>query len=90
MDKPIIAALCLLATPAHAIDCAPLQEVIAALASGYGEYEVARAMEDRGPMVQVYASAKGTWTMIMVTPDGRACFLASGDRWMQLAQGDLN
>ena len=32
-------------------------------------------------MMQVFVSQKGTWSILMTAPNGKACLLAAGDNW---------
>jgi len=84
---PLILAL------ATAPACAPLPDVIATLAEQYGEHEVSRAAEDRGGVVMTFASAQGSWTLIVVPPaEGplMGCMVASGTRYVAVPVGELN
>jgi hypothetical protein len=84
MLKPFAVAM-LCATPAAAADCFPLSDIVAALDRSFGEAETVRAAEDRGGMVIVFTSEDGTWTMVVVAPNGTACPVATGTRWMMVA-----
>lgn len=78
---------------ATAPTCAPLPDVVATLSEQYGEHEIARAAEDRGGVVMTFASAQGSWTLIVVPPaEGplMGCMVASGSGYMAVAPGELN
>ena len=78
---------------ATAPQCAPLPEVVATLADQYGEHEISRAAEDRGGVVMTFASAQGSWTLIVVPPaDGPliGCMVASGTQYVAVPVGELN
>ncbi len=82
-------ALLLFASPAAAVElkCYERASFIASLADNYGEVQMVRAMEDRGEMVEVYVSASGTWTLVVVKPDLVTCIAGSGTKWMMIAPG---
>ena len=80
--KAIIALLCLSA-PAHAEGvCADHAVIVATLAEKYDEHQIALGAETRGPMVEIFASAAGTWTLVITDPSKRACLVAAGDGWI--------
>ena len=39
-----------------------------------------------GAVVEVFASAHGSWTIIMTYPTGMSCMMAAGDNWEILPQ----
>lgn len=63
------AVLSIIATQASAADCYLRADLIKELATKYGEVQVARAMEARGGMVEIYAAPSGSWTMVVIPPD---------------------
>ncbi len=46
----------------------------------YGEGRIARAELDNGHQVELFASRRGTWTLVELTPDGQGCVHAYGQR----------
>lgn len=85
-----IAAILLTTTPAHAeIQCATHDQAVASLDAKYGERQVVRGLDDRGVMIEIFASPKGTWTMVIVRPDMTTCVLATGVGFMAIAPGEL-
>ena len=84
--------LCLIASPALADGpvCMPREELIAKLDEDYSERNMARGMETRGGIVEVYVSPKGTWTMAVIPPtEGvlQACPIAAGTDWKMIIPG---
>lgn len=69
---------------AETLPCAPHNEIVEHLASKYDEHQVALGAETRGPIVEVFVSAGGTWTLIVTTPDKNACVVAAGENWMMV------
>ena len=87
--RHIAAMLCLLPAQALSQDliCFDRTSLIAQLADRYGERQTVRAMEDRGRMLEVYVGDAGGWTMVIVTPELKACIVATGQNWMMVAPG---
>lgn len=71
----------LLAAPANALVCVPLGGALAQLGSGFGETPVFQGVLANGAVVITAAADGGTFTVLLVTPDGAACEIASGDGW---------
>lgn len=94
--KAFLSALILAAAPAAAQqqDCGPRDVVTATLAAKYGESRVAGGLDDRGPLMEVFASTEtGTWTITLTRPNGVTCLIASGQGFEALSaplppQGD--
>lgn len=84
--------LCLIASPALADGpvCIPREELVANLDRDYAERNMARGMDARGGIVEVYVSPKGTWTMVVITPKPgplEACLVATGTNWKMIVPG---
>jgi hypothetical protein len=64
--------------------CADRATVIERLESRYGEVRQAMGLNRGNAVVEVFASAEtGTWTILVTTPNGVSCLIASGDLWEQ-------
>lgn len=75
--------------PARAV-CGKRASIVKRLATGFMEFPVARGLaKDGTTMLEVFASADRTWTVIVTQPDGTACAVASGEHWKILPR-DLN
>lgn len=70
-------------TPAAAQpQCAPVEEVLAGLATGYDESLIGRGFVANGTQMLLFTHPEGdTWTIIVLMPDGTACLAASGTGW---------
>ena len=67
--------------------CGERAAIVARLADTYGETRHAAGLSNGRAMVEVYASARtGTWTIIATHPDGRACLVASGQSFQDMAR----
>jgi hypothetical protein len=65
------------AEPAPA--CAPREQVVARLATVYGETHRRAVRETDDRLIELFASAEtGSWTIAVTTRDGTACLVASG------------
>ena len=86
MTRLVIAALAatLWAPAARAqTACPPREAVLKILATRYGEVRHGVGIEQRGGLVEVWASDDGdrTWTVTVSLTDGSTCILASGEAW---------
>ncbi|MEI2806236.1 MAG: hypothetical protein V9G18_09925 [Albidovulum sp.] len=70
-----------LAQPANALVCVPLDGALAQLGQGFGETPVFQGVLANGAVVITAAADGGTFTVLLVTPAGAACEIASGDGW---------
>ena len=74
------AALILLALPAQAqTPCTGLPDALAALAARYDEAPRVSGLMANGQLLIVTASEAGGFTVLIVTPEGLACMVASGE-----------
>ena len=65
--------------------CTARDALIAQLESKYGEVPVAIGVAD-GALVELLTAKDGiTWTIILTSPKGVSCLVASGDGWRPLA-----
>lgn len=82
------AALMATATTSYG-QCAPHLPVAQGLAERYQEGVVARGLQNDGMMVELYLNAdSGTFSVILVSPEGLACLVSSGEA-MSLIDGAL-
>lgn len=81
----VIAAL-LAAGPALAQQspkCAPRQVVVEALAKHH-ETTVAGGISAQGALIEIFASPKGGWSLVLTRPDGVSCMIDVGENWEQI------
>ena len=67
--------------------CMGLADAMAALQSDYGETVRASGLIDDKTMMLVTAADSGTWTVLLISADGQACFMAAGVGFMEVAPG---
>jgi len=87
----VTAAFLFLAWPAPssaATRCAPFREMAAFLAERYGETPRAVGLVGQDRVVQVFAGAGGSWTILVTTAAGRSCILAAGEGWETIPAAD--
>jgi hypothetical protein len=73
------------APPATPIGCGQFQDIIGGLEAKYSEQLAARGLQSDGLLLQVYASEDtGSWTALLVRPDGWTCIVAAGKHWQNL------
>jgi hypothetical protein len=84
-------ALLLMAGTAQAeqIPCMGAPDLIAHLSERYGEGVLAAAMgQGDVRMIVMVNDETGSWTVLAVRPDGKACAVAAGTDWQMMPQGD--
>ena len=74
-----------MATPALAqFPCAPSREAITKpLQEHHGEAKVADGITEGGALAELWLSPAGSWTLVIILPNGHACMLASGQNWQE-------
>lgn len=73
-----------LSTPAHAqvrVACAERELVINTLQRDFEETQVASSLTPAGQLLEVFASDKGTWTIVLSLPTGKSCMIENGEAW---------
>ncbi|MCG8692806.1 MAG: hypothetical protein MI806_16515 [Minwuiales bacterium] len=77
----------LTASPAMAqMVCSERDKFLKHLGDGYKEAPVAMGLASNGSVLEVLASGKGTWTIILTMPNGTSCVVASGEAWEQVKE----
>lgn len=88
---PLVAltAIMVSATPAAAQGvCAERNSLVTKLQQDFSEAPSAAGISDSGAVIEVLSARDGkTWTILMTTPDGVSCVLATGEAW-ERAPGD--
>ena len=78
----LIAALCAAPAAAQQPACFGYADTMGWLASEYGEVSVGYGLiAPDNNVMQLFVSESGTWTLLVVRPDGMACGVAVGDSW---------
>lgn len=66
--------------------CTAYAALTAHLAQKYGEHRAAMAAMANGLLAEWLTSENGTWTMLLIRPDGTACLFASGEGFQLMAK----
>lgn len=69
--------------------CTDRAQVIEHLRNLYGERPIGRGLSDEGVVFELYAGSSGTWTLFITTPQGKSCFVASGQAWEPVPDPDI-
>ena len=76
--------------PAQAASCAKREQVVERLKARYSESLTAgglQASRTAQTIVEVWASEEtGTFTVLLTTPEGMSCVVATGTDWFQAAE----
>ena len=66
--------------------CSERAKFLKHLGEGYSEAPVSMGLASNGSILEVLASQKGTWTIILTMPNGKSCVVASGEAWEDVDQ----
>jgi hypothetical protein len=70
------------ATPALAQTlCGDRSEFLKQLDRSYGEHTEALGIAANGAVLEVLTSEKGSWTILVTSPKGTTCVVATGESW---------
>lgn len=64
--------------------CAPRADVLAHAEKEWKEKSVGRGVTSTGGLFEVLVSEDGAWTVLLTTPAGLSCLIASGQGWRAL------
>jgi hypothetical protein len=65
--------------------CDARSKLIEQLAEKYKETSVAMGLASNGKLLEVLTNATGdTWTIIVTSPEGLSCLVATGEGWREL------
>lgn len=79
-------AMILAVQAAHAAPCAPRDQVLAGLATGFDETRRAIGLTGQTQVIEVFASENGSWTITVTRPDGTTCLVASGQGFEAISE----
>jgi hypothetical protein len=96
MDKTLFAlslgfaGLILVTQAAEAAQCAPRDQVVAGLATGFDELRRGAGLtagpDGSAQILEIFASEAGSWTLVVTLPDGSTCLVASGQNWETISE----
>lgn len=64
--------------------CGERVDIIDTLKDRYHEVPVSMGLAGNGGVVEIFASQKGSWTIIVTRPTGVACVVSAGEAWETL------
>ena len=59
------------------------------LKKSYSEAPVSMGLTTGGGIIEVFASDKGSWTMVITQPNGVSCLIAVGQDWETLPKPEM-
>jgi phage/plasmid primase-like uncharacterized protein len=64
------------------VPCGQRDKIVEWLAVKYKEAPIATGVSSKGSLIEVLSTHDGdTWTVIVTSPDGNSCLIASGQGW---------
>ena len=69
--------------------CGAHRAVSENLKKSYAEAPVSMGVTTGGGVIEVYASPKGTWTLVITQPNGMSCRIAAGQNWEELPKPEM-
>jgi|TARA_Y100000294_G_scaffold152322_1_gene150553 hypothetical protein len=69
--------------------CSTHRTVSDSLKKSYAEAPVSMGVTAGGGVIEVYASPKGTWTLVITQPNGTSCLIAAGQGWKNLPKPEM-
>ncbi len=78
MRAIILAVLLAMPAAAQTPQCGPLPDALAALEAKYQEQPRVSALTSGGQLMVITASQDGGFSVLLVSPEGSACMVASG------------
>jgi hypothetical protein len=61
--------------------CGPRGKIVNKLSTEFNEHQQAVGYVNQKAILEVFVSAKGTWTIIASGTDGNSCLLSAGKDW---------
>ncbi len=65
-------------------NCTLRTNALSQLEAQYKERPVSIGLSASGAVVEVVASETGSWTILVTTPQGMSCMIATGEHWETL------
>jgi hypothetical protein len=64
--------------------CGERVNIIDTLKERYHEVPVSMGLAGNGGVIEIFASNRGSWTIIVTRPTGVACVVSAGEAWESL------
>lgn len=83
MFRFLILLIFLIPYPAQGnnIPCDIREKIIDTLINNYNEKQISTGLANSGNVIEIFGSDSGTWTVLITSPNGISCMLASGKNW---------
>lgn len=82
----ILALVTVESASAVQIQCAAHRQMMGLLTKKYSEAPLAMGTVNADRYMQLFVSARGTWTIVVTKTDGQACIVAAGENWEKIPQ----
>jgi hypothetical protein len=69
--------------------CAPRKDIVAALKSRFNETALGKGLTAQKNLFEVFHSDQGTWTVLISSPRGVSCIIATGTDWDRTRDGGI-
>ncbi len=66
--------------------CGDRSAFVKKLKNGYEEKPVSLGLASNGSVIEVFASKKGTFSIVVTQPGGISCVVAAGDSWQSTSK----
>jgi hypothetical protein len=83
----LVASCAAVPVSAQDTNCGPVNDVLVGLQANFGESPMIRALMGSGELLVMTVSEDGVWTALVITADGTACIVASGEALEVVPQG---
>jgi hypothetical protein len=79
----LAAAGLLISTPgsANGVQCGDHQSLVKHLGEQFSETLAGTGRDARGRRIELFRSRSGSWTLVLILPEGPACILSAGTDW---------
>jgi hypothetical protein len=80
------AALAWSVSPSSAttVVCGAHDAIVSSLTESFHEQRESIGLTDGGMLIEIFVSDEGRWTMVMSSPAGISCIIASGESWERM------
>ena len=66
--------------------CGSREALVAALTDHYDEKQESVGLSGNGLLMEFFTSTSGSWTILLSSPQGSSCIIATGDSWQRTTE----
>jgi hypothetical protein len=66
--------------------CGPREALVAALTDHFDEKQESVGLSGNGLLTELFTSTSGSWTILLSSPQGSSCIIATGDSWQRTGE----